>query len=342
MTPYGYRCRQEGERLLDPEPNPETAPVVQLAFESYATEQYDGQEIANLLISGGYKPSGRARSGRFTRESIRYILSNAFYVGQVRHGDNLYPGLHEALISKELWDQVQVIRRRGAGKGAGRKPHRVYLLARLARCDNCGLRLTAKTSGGRGRRGYTRYYFCLAHRRSVDCPAAREHVPADLIEGQVADLVMRLRLPDDSRDRLEELANHRDERDTVEAKRQYLQSKLKRLRDLYVEGDYTKADYDRKRADLQSQLAALHVPDRPDVEQAGETLESLGREWASAPKRIQRDMLAVIFEAIYVDVAERRVVCVKPYPQFAPLFRMDGLEEREDGCFYWKEEHEEA
>jgi hypothetical protein len=72
----------------------------------------------------------------------------------------------------------------------------------------------------------------------------------------------------------------------------------------------------------------------------GETLESLGAEWASAPLRYQRDMLRVIFEAVYVDVLGRRPVCVKPYPPFAPLFRMDGLEEREDGCFYCEEDEE--
>jgi hypothetical protein len=32
------------------------------------------------------------------------------------------------------------------------------------------------------------------------------------------------------------------------------------------------------------------------------------------------------------------LVCVKPYPQFVSLFRVDGLEEKEDGCFHYEEE----
>ena len=71
------------------------------------------------------------------------------------------------------------------------------------------------------------------------------------------------------------------------------------------------------------------------------TLESLGAEWLGAPKRIQQSMLREIFEAVIVDVLGQRLVCVKPYPPFVPLFRMDGLEEKEDGCFYC-EEWEEA
>jgi hypothetical protein len=79
------------------------------------------------------------------------------------------------------------------------------------------------------------------------------------------------------------------------------------------------------------------VPEAPDVQQAGETLESLGETWASAPKKIQRDILRTVFEAIYVDIGARRLVCVKPYPQFTPFFRMDGLSEK-GGCFYVREE----
>ena len=52
-------------------------------------------------------------------------------------------------------------------------------------------------------------------------------------------------------------------------------------------------------------------------------------------------MLRAIFESVVIDVADRRLVCVKPNPPFAPLFRMDGLSEKE-GCFYVEEEGEEA
>jgi hypothetical protein len=52
------------------------------------------------------------------------------------------------------------------------------------------------------------------------------------------------------------------------------------------------------------------------------------------------ELLSLSLDPVLVDVVESRIVCVKPYPQFVPLFRMDGLEEREDGCFYSKEEQE--
>ena len=45
----------------------------------------------------------------------------------------------------------------------------------------------------------------------------------------------------------------------------------------------------------------------------------------------------MIFEAIRVDTLAGKVICVRPYAPFMPLFRMDGVEEREDGRFYNEE-----
>jgi hypothetical protein len=145
---------------------------------------------------------------------------------------------------------------------------------------------------------------------------------------------MRLQLPDDWRERLDELAEHQEERTNIEGKRKYLQGKLRRLRELYVEGDFSNEEYRRRETDLQAQLDALRVPEQPAVDQADETLQSLGQEWASAPKKHRRDRLRCIFEAIVVDVEAKGLVYVKAYPPFVPLFRMDGLEEKQDGCFY--------
>jgi hypothetical protein len=75
-----------------------------------------------------------------------------------------------------------------------------------------------------------------------------------------------------------QLATPEEERDQIEGRRRYVQGKLRRLRELYLEGDFQKAEYDRRKADLQAQLDALTVPDAPAVEEADETLESLGTE----------------------------------------------------------------
>jgi hypothetical protein len=128
----------------------------------------------------------------------------------------------------------------------------------------------------------------------------------------VVDLVKRLKLPDDWRQRLQKLAEHRADQAQVEDKRKYLQRVLRNLQKQQQWEHISDKEYLRQRGEVESQLDTLRVPETPDVQQAGETLEGLGVEWANAPKKYQRDMQRVIFEAIYVDILAQRVICVKP------------------------------
>jgi len=64
---YGYvRDEETGKDVIDPK----AAEVVVLAFESYATGLYSDIGVARLLNRKGYKPSGRAKSGKWTREGL--------------------------------------------------------------------------------------------------------------------------------------------------------------------------------------------------------------------------------------------------------------------------------
>jgi len=106
---------------------------------------------------------------------------------------------------------------------------------------------------------------------------------------------------------------------------------------VYVDGDLSRGEYDRRRAELQGELAGLRDPDAGRVEQAGATLEGLAMAWQVAPVARRARLLKEVFAQIWVDLGARRVVAVKPWPSFVPLFRMDGLEEREEGVFYVRE-----
>lgn len=130
--------------------DPDTAQAVLLAFESYSTGKYSDAEVAALLNQAGHLPSGRAESGRWAREAVRYMLTNPFYAGQVPYGDETHPGRHAALIDEGLWREVQAVRlRRRRSRSGRRRPERAYLLAGLARCDRCHLPLVAEAHPGK-------------------------------------------------------------------------------------------------------------------------------------------------------------------------------------------------
>ena len=52
---------------------------------------------------------------------IYKLLNNRTYVGEVVHKGNVYPGEHQAIISRELWDRGA---RRSCRKARGRAPTR--------------------------------------------------------------------------------------------------------------------------------------------------------------------------------------------------------------------------
>lgn len=54
--------------------------------------------------------NGAACGGRpFEYGSLRCILSNRLYAGEVAHKGKLFPGLHEAIVERELFDEAQAV-----------------------------------------------------------------------------------------------------------------------------------------------------------------------------------------------------------------------------------------
>ena len=103
------------------------------------------------------------------------------------------------------------------------------------------------------------------------------------------------------------------------------------MRDLYELDDLDRGEYLKRRNEIKGALATLSIPDEPAIVQAGEYLESLAGLWDDLTRKEQAEVLHIVFADILVDVGERRVVAVKPNQDFAPLFRFDGLEVKEDG-----------
>jgi site-specific DNA recombinase len=52
--------------------------------------------------------SGNQSGGRpFSRGALYELLANPLYAGEIRHHEDRHPGQHQAIVDRELWDQVQ-------------------------------------------------------------------------------------------------------------------------------------------------------------------------------------------------------------------------------------------
>ena len=132
-VPLGYRL---GDRKLDIEP--EEAETIRLIFDSYC-ELRSIQRIADELAETGKRTKRRVyKNGRvvggipFAKGMLASILKNPIYTGRVRHNGKLYDGQHDAIISTDQFDQVQLIfAENGRDLRLGKKARNPSLLTKL-------------------------------------------------------------------------------------------------------------------------------------------------------------------------------------------------------------------
>jgi hypothetical protein len=113
---------------------------------------------------------------------VRGILSNATYCGYVtgkRETSLTTKGLHEPIVSEELYERVQEVRGWRNRMLKPGPPSGEYLLSKLLRCERCGARMHATRDGSNA----ARRYMCSARRSGNPC---RERiVNAERLEGQL-------------------------------------------------------------------------------------------------------------------------------------------------------------
>ncbi len=84
------------------------------------------------------------------------MLQNRLYRGEIVHKDQCYPGLHDAIIDQELWDQVQkrlAEKRveRSSGAGASEPSLLAPDIVKTILRDAHPVELTAKRLAGKSR-----------------------------------------------------------------------------------------------------------------------------------------------------------------------------------------------
>jgi len=316
VCPYiGKEDKGDGEV---PILHPVDSKAILLAFETYATGQYTLESAASFLSARGF--TTRSKSGRrpWTKEALKETLKNPLYIGFVRHEGRLYRGRHEPIVTQELWQKCQDIRRlHRRGPRTHSPKHRTYLFGGLLRCVACGGRMRADTAGNNAR-----YYRCVARQKGFDCSAPQTRVREDVLEEQMTKVVSRLSLPDDWRERVLALMGDRDEVEKAKAARARLEEKLRRLRHAYLEVEIDEVYYRKEKGETESRIASLVIPNGVvKIEEAVKLLEDMSVTWEAASREERRSMLSLMFGAIYCDPAEKRLVVLRPKDRFAPLFR---------------------
>ena len=130
-APIGYLNNGKRElKTIDPV----KGPLVKRAFELYGSGQYSLHSLRREMAARGLaKASGQSLS----KGCVEKFLGNSFYTGiiLIRRTGEVFQGVHEPLISVELFERVAAIRAGKSGKKVTRHNH---LFRGLFACGKCG------------------------------------------------------------------------------------------------------------------------------------------------------------------------------------------------------------
>lgn len=165
--------------------------VVRRVFELYA-EGLSCEKIGDYIVdnySGMFS---------FSPRSIFKMLKNSIFNQKIKYYEKEYQGVHERIISEELWDKVQArIKRNSKVVKSGKY---TYLLTGMIYCAHCGAKMMAM-NGPKLKDG-TRYgYYQCYSKRGVpkymvvdpNCPANKTN-RAEKIEKYVIERLQKLTL----------------------------------------------------------------------------------------------------------------------------------------------------
>ena len=198
-APYGYELI-DGKLVI----SKTEAEHVRLIFEKYVNTSMGATAVAEWLVLNGYEKTIRKNGTlpNFSPDFIKKVLDNPVYCGLIAYGRRktekiegkrnafhvvrkkefpTYKGIHEAIVSEEMWHAAQEKRKATSGKWV--KKHALdheHLLSGILKCPVCGTAMYGNVNRKKKKDGthYKDYFFYMCkHRIMVDgrpCPYKRQ------------------------------------------------------------------------------------------------------------------------------------------------------------------------
>ena len=179
--PIGYRNFDgpNGKRMI--EPDPDFAPLVTRLFETYAGGSHSLKELTHLAREWGLT----FRSGsQMSKSVIHKILRNPIYMGRFRWAGIEYQGVHQPIVSRQLFESVQQRLEGRCALGPHPSKHD-FAFSGLVSCGHCGCSFVGEIKKQR----YV-YYHCTGYKQKCPEPYTREEVLAERFAGLLKGLAV--------------------------------------------------------------------------------------------------------------------------------------------------------
>jgi site-specific DNA recombinase len=340
LAPIGYRNTREplpqGGEVRTVIIDPERAPIIVWAFETYATGLYSLADITLLLEARGLRSRGNRRHGPhpLRLSAVHALLSNPYYAGYITHKGHIYEGRHKPLISQELFDKVQAVLQSHRHSGERDRKHQHYLKGTI-RCGTCGSQLVYSRNKGNG--GIYEYFVCPRNQRG-EC--LQSYQPVDRVEAAIEDHYATVPFSEAERQEIrtaitddlgERVAITKREIDNSQGVLQRLKEEERKLLHMHYDErisgglfDEEQARIKQRRQDAEAVIARLSV-NYDDIAATLElALEILGEDLDELYRRandvIRRLINQAIFKALFVcDETITQADFTEPFVQLHAL-----------------------
>ena len=218
FAPYGYRL-VDGELQI----NEEEAPAIRTIFEQYVNTDTGANGLSKYLETHGFQKLARQNgtSPLFSATLIRSILRNPVYCGKIAFGRRklekvhgtrneyrqvpqenylLVDGLHEGIVSEELWNaaQVKLLTQSKRYEPVTRnKTEQAHLLSALVKCPVCGAgmysnKCTKHKKDGTAYKSFS-YYSCKHRKmqRGQKCYFTKQ-IQEEVLDNAVVEVIIKL------------------------------------------------------------------------------------------------------------------------------------------------------
>ncbi|WP_436643979.1 recombinase family protein [Microbaculum sp. FT89] len=176
IVPLGYDVRDR--KLVV---NQEEAAKVRMIFERFAKLGSATLLARELIAEGVTNKQGKT----FNKGSIYKLISKRIYLGEIAYKTDIFPGEHEAIIDKALWNRVHAILKESPRKRANKNRAQTPALLKGLIYSACGQAMTPTHTRRRGR--LYRYYVSTRVLKGEQSGDSVDRVPAAPVEAAVVD-----------------------------------------------------------------------------------------------------------------------------------------------------------
>jgi DNA invertase Pin-like site-specific DNA recombinase len=336
--PYGYRREfrlnekneKEGFYVVDEV----EAAVIRRVFDEYLHGR--GHRVIAAGLAADSAPT--VNGGPWRQKMVATILSRKLYLGIVTDVDGKeFPGEHEAIITREVFDEAQRIRRSQARQTGGRPASGLHLLTKgILKCGACGHTMYPRHHA---RSGHD-YYYCggrLEYGREFCGTASLRRDEAD--EALMRELAREYIDLDGARSQLEErhalnVALAREQARSADQELIRAEARLARVVRDYQDGFLEREDYAAQRRDLLAELdAARGAVERAhthhEAVKAGEDPDAELRQQMADVQRVAEIVAGATDLNARRAVVHQLFVKVTYHPPGSPLLDTDDPGEQE-------------